>query len=360
MDESHLKQTPFYGAHVTLGGKLIDFGGWALPVQYASILEEHHAVRERAGLFDVSHMGELVVQGRDAAKFLHHVLTNDMLSFEPGRCRYAILCYPDGGAVDDVVVYKRSDEDFLVIVNAANTDKDFDWLLKNTAGFAVTLENQSPSWAQLALQGPQAQAILAPLCEGALPQKNYSFVQTRVMGVPAIVSRTGYTGEDGFEVYVSSEETGMFESLLAEGAPFGLIPCGLGARDTLRFEAGMPLYGHELSASITPREAGLDFAVKLNKEAFIGRDALLAPPKRKRIGLRLIDRGIARGGGEEVRVGDTVAGFTTSGAPSPMLGGNYAMALVDSAYTDAHKFTIVVRKPLAAEAVPLPFYTRKK
>jgi len=360
MDElEHLKKTPFYGTHAALGGKLIDFGGWALPVQYSSIIEEHKAVRAGAGLFDVSHMGEIAVTGRDAAKFLHHMLTNDMLFFQQGRCRYAVLCYPDGGAVDDVIVYKRGDGDFLVVVNAANTDKDFDWLRDSAAGFDAAIENQSAAWAQLALQGPRAQEILAPLAGGPLPEKNYSFAQLKVLGVPAIVSRTGYTGEDGFELYFPASETGLFDELLRAGAPYGLLPCGLGARDTLRFEAGMPLYGHELSASVTPIEAGLGFAVKLNKEEFIGREALLAPPARKRIGLRLLDRGVARGG-EEVRLGDTVAGVTTSGAPSPTLSGNYAMALVQSEYAAEPALTVFVRRPLAAENVPLPFYSRKK
>lgn len=356
-----LKQTPLYHAHVALGGKLIDFGGWALPVQYSSVLEEHRAVRERAGLFDVSHMGEILVTGKDAEAYLDHLLTNQISSMLPLRCRYSPMCYPDGGTVDDVIVYKFNEERYLVVVNASNTQKDFDWMLKNTAGFDVTLDNQSSAWAQIALQGPKANALLAPLCDGALPEKNYSFSELQVSGIPSIVSRTGYTGEDGLELYCAAKDgEELFNLLLKAGEPYGVLPCGLGARDTLRFEAGMPLYGHELSKDITPLEAGLSFAIKTDKKEFIGREALLKAPARRRIGLRLIDRGIARGG-EDVLINGKKVGVTTSGVPSPTLGASYAMALVDADAANETSFSIVVRsRPLQAEQVPLPFYKRAK
>lgn len=356
-----LHQTPLYQAHVALGGKLIDFGGWALPVQYSSVLEEHKAVRERAGLFDVSHMGEIFVTGRDAESYLDHLLTNSIASMQALRCRYSPMCYPDGGTVDDVIVYKFTSERYLVVVNASNTQKDFDWMRQNAEGFDVALDNQSAAFAQIALQGPRANEILAPLCDGPLPEKNYSFSELKVNGVPAIVSRTGYTGEDGLELYCAAKDgEGLFNFLLETGKAYGILPCGLGARDTLRFEAGMPLYGHELSKGITPREAGLGFAIKLEKGEFLGRKGLVEAPARVRIGLKLIDRGIARGG-EDVLVNGKKIGVTTSGVPSPTLGASYAMALVGADAADETAFSIVVRsRPLQAEQVSLPFYKRGK
>ncbi len=356
-----LHQTPLYQAHVALGGKLIDFGGWALPVQYSSVLEEHKAVRERAGLFDVSHMGEIFVTGRDAESYLDHLLTNSIASMQALRCRYSPMCYPDGGTVDDVIVYKFTSERYLVVVNASNTQKDFDWMRQNAEGFDVALDNQSAAFAQIALQGPRANEILAPLCDGPLPEKNYSFSELKVNGVPAIVSRTGYTGEDGLELYCAAKDgEGLFNFLLETGKAYGVLPCGLGARDTLRFEAGMPLYGHELSKDITPREAGLGFAIKLEKGEFLGRKGLVEAPARVRIGLKLIDRGIARGG-EDVLVNGKKVGVTTSGVPSPTLGASYAMALVDADAAAETAFSIVVRnRPLQAEQVSLPFYKRGK
>ncbi len=356
-----LKQTPLYQAHVALGGKLIDFGGWALPVQYSSVLEEHKAVRERAGLFDVSHMGEIFVTGRDAESYLDHLLTNSIASMLPLRCRYSPMCYPDGGTVDDVIVYKFSEERYLVVVNASNTQKDFEWMRQNAEWFDVALDNLSAAFAQIALQGPKANEILSPLCDGSLPDKNYSFSELHVCGVPAIVSRTGYTGEDGLELYCPAKNGEALWGLLLEaGKPYGALPCGLGARDTLRFEAGMPLYGHELGKDITPREAGLLFAIKLDKGEFIGREGLVEVPARVRIGLKLTDRGIARGG-EDVLVNGKKVGVTTSGVPSPTLGASYAMALVDAGAAAETAFFIVVRnRPLQAEQVSLPFYKRGK
>ncbi|HHT86601.1 MAG TPA: glycine cleavage system aminomethyltransferase GcvT [Clostridiales bacterium] len=356
-----LKKTPLYDTHVKLGGKMVDFGGWALPVQYSSILEEHKAVRERAGLFDVSHMGEIFVEGKDAFSFLQHMVTNDLTSMTENRCRYSPMCYENGGTVDDILVYKFSDTRYLLVVNASNTDKDYEWLVKNSAGFDVKLENQSASWAQLALQGPKFMEVLNKLnVEGEIPAKNYTFnPEIKLNSVPCLVSRTGYTGEDGVEIYCKAEYGERIHEMLMEaGKDIGMLPCGLGARDTLRFEASMPLYGHEITADITPKEAGLGFAIKLNKEEFIGKEALMEEPKRVRIGLKLIDKGIAREH-YDVYVGDKLVGFTTSGGIAPTVGGNLAMALVCTCVKDEQIFEIEVRnKRLKAEKVALPFYKR--
>lgn len=359
---AELKRTPLYETHIKYKGKMIDFGGWELPVQYSSILAEHKAVREQAGLFDVSHMGEIDLTGADAYKFLQHVLTNDVTTMTPGRCRYSPVCYPDGGTVDDILVSKFDDEHYLLIVNASNTDKDYEWFLKNAEGFDVKLENQSPAWAQLALQGPRAMEILANAKAVGIPEKYYTFIKdSSISGIPCIIARTGYTGEDGVEVYCATADASkMYETLMDAGKELGLVPCGLGARDTLRFEASMPLYGHEITKDITPVECGLSFAIKLDKAEFIGREALCAPKTRARIGLKLVDRGIAREH-SDVYLGDKLVGFTTSGGVAPTLGGNYAMALVDIEAAEQKELFIDVRgKKLLAEIVPMPFYKRAK
>ena len=357
-----LKKTPLYDVHIALGGKMVDFGGWALPVQYSSILEEHKAVRERCGLFDVSHMGELWVSGEGAFPYLQYMLTNDITTMTPGRCRYSMVCYEDGGTVDDVLVYKYSDTDYLVVVNASNTEKDFEWFAAHAIP-TVQVENKSAEYAQLALQGPKFMQVLeAAGVDGAIPEKNYTFVQeTKVAGIPCIVSRTGYTGEDGVELYCAAKDgPALHAALMEAGKCVNMLPCGLGARDTLRFEASMPLYGHEMDANVTPMETGISFAVKLNKEDFIGKEALLAPAKRIRIGLKLIDRGIAREHAD-VYLGEERVGHVTSGSPAPTLGGNYAMALVDLEDSEAPVYEIEVRgRRLKAEKTAMPFYKRAK
>ncbi len=356
-----LKKTPLYDVHIALGGKMVDFGGWALPVQYSSILEEHKAVRERAGLFDVSHMGELFVSGENAFPYLQRMLTNDITTMTPGRCRYSMVCYEDGGTVDDVLVYKYSDTEYLIVVNASNTDKDYEWFASHAAE-GVKVENRSAEYAQLALQGPKFMEVLeAAGVEGEIPAKNYTFVpEARVAGIPCILSRTGYTGEDGVELYCAAKDgPALHAALMEAGKCVNMLPCALGARDTLRFEASMPLYGHEMDATVTPMETGISFAVKLNKESFIGREALLEPAKRVRIGLRLTDRGIAREHAD-VYAGEKKVGHVTSGSPAPTLGGNYAMALVDIGESGHEVYEIDVRgRRLKAEKVPMPFYKRK-
>ncbi|MCE5235691.1 MAG: glycine cleavage system aminomethyltransferase GcvT [Clostridiaceae bacterium] len=358
-----LKKTPLYDAHVALNAKMVDFGGWALPVQYSSILEEHRAVRENCGLFDVSHMGELFVRGKDSFSFLQHMLTNDLTGLLPGRCRYSMVCHENGGVVDDILVYMFSEEFYLLVVNAGNTEKDFNWFASHAKG-DVTVTNESAAYAQLALQGPRFLEVLeaAGVKEG-IPEKNYAFAENLdVGGVNCLVSRTGYTGEDGVELYCKPEHALKLHALLLEaGKPAGLLPCGLGARDTLRFEAAMPLYGHEMDETVTPLETNIAFCVKLSKPEFIGKDAIVNnPPRRMRIGLKLVDKGIAREHAD-VYVGEKKVGHVTSGSPAPSLGGNYAMALVDIDESDCDEFLISVRdKKLLAERVVLPFYKRQK
>ena len=358
----NLKKTPLYETHIALGGRMVDFGGWALPVQYSSIVEEHKAVRERVGLFDVSHMGEVMVEGKDAFEFIQRLVTNDITSMTPGRVRYSPVCYEDGGTVDDILVYKIEDDRYLLVINAGNTDKDYEWFAAHAFG-DVRLENQSKGWAQLALQGPLFNEVLtAAGVEGTLPTKNYTFAESiRVAGVDCLVSVTGYTGEDGVELYCKAEDGArLHASLMAAGKEYGILPCGLGARDTLRFEAGMPLYGHELERDITPVEAGLGFAIKLKKENFIGLEALKAPKKRTRIGLRLVDKGIMREHAEVWADGRQI-GHVTSGMPVPTLTGSYAMALIDVEYENCAEFTVVIRgRQLKAEQVAIPFYKKSK
>ncbi len=358
-----LKRTPLYSEHVALGGKIVEFGGWELPVQYTSIIEEHKAVRERCGLFDVSHMGEVLVRGEKAFDWLQNMVTNDIAGMTPGRCRYSMVCYENGGTVDDILIYMRGENDYYIVVNAANTDKDFDWF-KSHETQGVKVDNVSGMIGQLALQGPLFMDVLTALGLSAddVPAKNYTFKESvMVGGVDCMVSRTGYTGEDGVELYCAAgDAVKLHRALMEAGKAVNMLPCGLGARDTLRFEASMPLYGHEMNAEITPVETGISFAVKPAKGEFIGREALLKAPEHLRIGLKLIDKGIAREH-TDVYLDGRKVGHVTSGSPCPTLGGNYAMALVENAASEGEIFEIEVRgKRLKAEKVALPFYKRSK
>ncbi len=352
-------KTPLYDKHLEAGGKMVPFAGFLLPVQYQDgILSEHTAVRTSAGMFDVSHMGEFLLEGAGAEQALNRLLTNDFAGMQTGTARYSPMCNAQGGTVDDLIVY-RQDGKYMIVVNAANRAKDFDWMSANL-GSGAKLFDVSDDIALLAVQGPQAKAAMqAVLTDGGLPEKYYSFTHDcGVAGVSCLVSRTGYTGEDGFEIYAPPAQAGaIWDALLMGGKAFGLVPCGLGARDTLRLEAGMPLYGHELSDSITPSEAGLGFFIKRDKPDFIGRDALMEPRRRKRIGLVLTDRGIAREGAK-VFLNDQEIGFVTSGTSSPTLKQSIAMALVDAG-VDAPAVDVEVRgKMLHADVVRLPFYKR--
>jgi len=357
-------KTPLYDKHLEAGGKIVPFAGYLLPVQYPSgVIAEHMAVREKCGLFDVSHMGEVLFEGPDALKNVNRLITNDYTKMDVGRVRYGILCYENGGCVDDLLVYKMADDKYYVVVNAGNRVKDVAWIKDHLEG-DVKFTDISDSIAQLALQGPLAPQILAPLMSTPLPEKYYSFVSgVTVAGVPdAIVSRTGYTGSEGYEIYVKAENgPKLWDALLAAGKDVGLIPCGLGARDTLRLEASMPLYGHEMNETITPFEAGLGMGVKMTKPDFIGRAALEAAgePKRERIGLKVTGRGIVREH-QDVYLGDKLIGHTTSGTHCPYLGGAYAMALVEKGLVPVGTAVEVdVRgRRITAEAVPMPFYKK--
>ena len=358
------KKTPLYDVHAASGGKMVEFGGYCLPVQYETgVIHEHMAVRTACGLFDVSHMGEIIVEGEGAVAYLNHLLTNDYTVMCPGQARYSPMCQEDGGTVDDLIVYKIRDDSYFVVVNASNKDKDFAWMKAHETG-AMEVTDVSGQYAQIALQGPKAEAIIRRLTN-VIPEKYYTALfDSQVGGIPCILSRTGYTGEDGFEMYLAPEKAAEMWSLLLEtGKEDGLIPCGLGARDTLRLEASMPLYGHELSDTITPLEAGLTSFVKLDKPEFIGREALLshAAPERYRVGLKVTGRGIVREH-QEVFLDGRKVGMTTSGTHCPFLGGAYAMALVSSDIPAlGAKVEVDVRgRRVEAETVALPFYKRPR
>jgi aminomethyltransferase len=313
---------------------MVPFAGWEMPVQYAGILEEHRVTRAAAGLFDVSHMGEATVRGPAAAAFVDHVATNRMADLAPGRARYALLCVPDGGVVDDIIVYRKAADDFFICLNAGNTPGDVAWLKQQAAGFDCVVEDVSAQYAQLALQGPQAVEIASRLSPGdnLKEMARFSFGDRVVAGLPVVASRTGYTGEDGFEFYVApGAAVALAEALLKAGAELGARPCGLGARDSLRLEAGLPLYGHEISREISPLQAGLGWAVKLDKPDFIGRAALAAEaaakPARRVVFFTLDDRRIARAGAVVLAGGEPV-GTVLSGTLSPLLNRPIGSALV--------------------------------
>ena len=360
------QKTPLYSLHLKLGGKMVPFAGYLLPVQYATgVIAEHNAVRTTCGLFDVSHMGEILFSGPDALNALQELLCNDMSGMEIGRVRYSPICNEQGGVVDDLVCCRMDEDSYLLVVNAANKDKDYAWFKEHAKG-NVSIEDLSAQYAQLALQGPKAKNILSKLTDAQLlPVKYYTFVDgLNVAGIDCLVSRTGYTGELGYELYCDPQKVlQLAEALLEAGKEFGLIPCGLGARDTLRLEAGMPLYGHEMSDDITPYEAGLGLFVKMEKPHFIGKEALRTknPPTRIRIGLELMDRGIAREHSDVYKDGIMI-GETTSGTMAPYLGKAIAMAMVKKEYAIiGDVFDIDVRgKKLKAKVVELPFYKRAK
>lgn len=360
--------TPLADRHEALGAKMVEFGGWLMPLQYSGIFDEHRAVRSRAGIFDLSHMGELYVEGADAAAALGFALTTDPSSLAIGRAHYSMICLPEGGILDDLIVYRLAPERFMVVANAANAGAVSDALAERLSGFSVVLDDGSLATALVAIQGPLAARILAPLTDLALDELHYYAVaEATIAGVPALVGRTGYTGEDGFEIFVDVAAAGrIWDALMDAGAPDGLVPVGLGARDTLRLEAGMPLYGNELGRDTTPYEAGLGRVVKLDKAGdFVGREALTransAGPRRKLVGLIVRGRGIARHG-YELFADERRTGSVTSGTQSPTLSQPIAMAYVTP--SDSEPGTILnvgVRdQRVPAEVVPLPFYRRAK
>ncbi|MDP4125889.1 MAG: glycine cleavage system aminomethyltransferase GcvT [Bacillota bacterium] len=362
---TELKRTPLYEEHLGAKAKLIDFGGWEMPVQYAGVIDEHHAVRTKAGLFDVSHMGEIDVNGKEALAFLQMLITNDVSNLVDGRILYSPMCYPNGGIVDDLLVYRYGPEHYFIVVNASNSDKDYAWMVEQAKEFEVSVENLSEQYAQLALQGPLAEIILQRITNINLAQiRYYAFAHGEVDGVSCLISRTGYTGEDGFEIYVSPQfARQLWQKILEIGTPEGIQPIGLGARDTLRFEARLPLYGNELGPEISPLEAGLGIFVKLDKIAFIGKDALLTQKEqgipRKLVGLEMIGRGIARSHYPLQKDGEEI-GFVTSGSFSPTLNKNIALGLIrsDLAVQEAVLDVMIRGKAVQAKIVPSLFYKR--
>jgi aminomethyltransferase len=341
-----LKRTPLRDFHAAHGGRLVDFAGWEMPVQYRSILEEHKAVRRTAGLFDVSHMGEVDVRGPEAGKFLNYLVTNDVAKLFPGRVLYSPMCYPVGGVVDDLLVYMRGMDDYFLCINAGNIDKDLDWIQEEAAKFSVTIADRSADYALLAVQGPRSAEIVQSLTGAKLGLlKYYHFTEATVAGVHCIVSRTGYTGEDGFELYhATGDAETLAKALLAAGTPHGLELAGLGARDSLRLEAGYPLYGHELTAEISPLTAGLGWTVKLDKGNFIGHDALKAEKQKgsakKVVFFKTGDRRIVRAETPVLGPDGAVVGRVLSGTLSPILNEAIGSALVP---------TSVANQPLAVD-----------
>ncbi len=361
-----LRLTPLNDRHVALGAKLIEFGGWLMPLQYKGILEEHRAVRERAGLFDLSHMGELFIEGPEAGDALAYALVSDPRTLKEGRAHYSMICTADGGIIDDLIVYRMDQGRFLVVANASNAPAVSDALAERLTKFKAVLDDRSLAMALVAVQGPRSVEIVRSLTDVDLDAlRYYAIAEDTVAGIRSLVARTGYTGEDGFEVFVEGDRAGeLWDALTEAGAAYGMVPVGLGARDTLRLEAGMPLYGNELDLETNPFDAGQGRIVKLEKPGdFVGRAALEKAARdgssRHLVGLAMQGRGIARHG-YPVHSGDRQTGVVTSGTHSPALGRAIAMAYV--APGDAEPGTIVdveIRdQRVAAEVVALPFYRR--
>jgi aminomethyltransferase len=364
---SELKRTPLRDFHAAHGGRLVDFAGWEMPVQYRSILEEHKAVRRAAGLFDVSHMGEVDVRGPEAGRFLNYLVANDVAKLFPGRVLYTPMCYPNGGVVDDLLVYQRGPEDYFLCINAGNIDKDLAWIREQAAKFNVTVTDRSDDYALLAVQGPRAAEIVQSLTGAKLGLlKYYHFAEGTVAGVHCLISRTGYTGEDGFELYhAAGDASRLAQALLEAGTAHGLELAGLGARDSLRLEAGYPLYGHEITADISPLTAGLGWTVKLDKGAdFIGRAALLAEKQtgaaRKVIFFKTGDRRIVRAETAVSNAEGTVVGRVVSGTLSPLLNESIGSAIIDSAAVN-QPLTVDIRgTKLVLQLTKPPFVELKK
>ena len=364
-----LRRTALAERHEALGARMVPFAGWWMPVKYSGILNEHRAVRTAAGLFDLGHMGQVDVSGPDAAAFLQGVTTNDVARLEPGEAQYSLLTNPTGGVIDDIIVYRRPGGDgYMVVVNASNAEKDVRWLLDRlaAAGLNARVEDISAATGMIAIQGPKAVAVLQRLTPVDLsPLAGFHWSEAVVASVPAMVARTGYTGEDGFELYAGNDRIGeIWDALLAAGQADGLVPVGLGARDTLRLEARMPLYGNELSDEIGPLEAGLGWAVKLEKGDFVGRDAIAemkeTGPPRRTVGFELVERSGAPRSHYPVQVKGREVGFVTSGAFSPTLNKNIGLALVERAVAGVGRpLDVVIRdRPVPAVQVKTPFYRR--
>jgi aminomethyltransferase len=361
-----LRTTPLNSVHRSLGAKMVDFGGWEMPVQYSGIMDEHNAVRNAVGIFDVSHMGEIEIRGPEAAKLADFVTTNHAAKLKIGQAHYSGLLYPHGGFVDDILVHKVADDHFFLCVNAANQEKDYEQILAHDR-FETQVEFASGRYAQIAIQGPKARATLQKMTPVDLSGiKYYWFTDGEVSGVPARIAHTGYTGEDGFEIYVPpAEAERLWNEAISAGTEFGIKPCGLGARNTLRLEAKMALYGHEIDASISPLEADLAWIVKFDKGDFVGRDALLKQKQngltRTLVGFEMCGRGIGRDG-YEVYLDGAPAGWVTSGSPSPTLCKNIGLCYLPIGQAQIGKtIQIMIRnQPVDAITVETPFYKRAK
>jgi len=364
-------RTPLYEEHIAAGGRMVSFAGYEMPVQYTGLKEEHLAVRTAAGLFDVSHMGEIFIRGPRALDFVQMISCNDHSKMTIGRAQYTGLMYPEGTFVDDMLVHKMASDEVLLVVNAANRTKDFAYIAALAAADdGVEAVDESDQWAQLAIQGPRAKEILQPLCPTDLGEiKFYRFAWGEVAGTRALIAHTGYTGEDGFELYVDpAAAPALWQAVVAAGQPAGMLCAGLGARDTLRLEAGMHLYGNDIDRTTTPLEAGLDWIVKLDKGDFIGRDVLERQAEegvdRRLVGFEMVDRGIARHGYEVLLAeGDAeAAGHVTSGTMAPFLERAVGMAYVpaEAAVIGAELLVVIRGRKTRARIVELPFYSRKK
>src|SRR5215472_7391873 len=366
MSEAPLRKTPLNTVHRALGAKMVDFGGWDMPVQYSGIIDEHNAVRNSVGLFDVSHMGEIEIRGPEAAKLVDFVSTNNAAKLKHGQAHYSGLLYEHGGFVDDILVHKVADDDFFLCVNASNQDKDFEHIRSHNP-FDAKVEFAGDRYSQLAIQGPNARATLQKLTPVDLSAiRYYWFTDGEVCGTPARIAHTGYTGEDGYEIYIPpAEAERIWNEVRKAGAEFGIKPCGLGARNTLRLESKMALYGHEIDASISPLEADLAWIVKFDKPEFMGREALAKQKEsgvtRKLVGFEMRGRGIGRDG-YEVLLDGAPAGWVTSGGPSPTLGKNIGLCYLPAAHAEPGRtIQIMIRnQPVDAVTVQTPFYKRAK
>jgi len=367
MEEQTLLLTPLHSEHLKLKARMIPFDGFDMPVQYTSIIEEHFAVRERVGIFDVSHMGEIELRGKDALPFADYLVTNSIMKMKDGDIKYSPLCYPYGGQVDDLFVYKVKDDFVLLVVNASPnySVKDFDWIIKNKGDFEVEISNKSRDYGEVAVQGPDAVKLLEPLVKGEFSLKElkrFKFTIGELFGKRILISRTGYTGEDGFEIYTFKSEdiVDIWQGIINEGEKYGLKPCGLGARDTTRFEVCYWLYGNDIDETVNPLESGQGLTVKFDKGTFIGKDALLKIKEkgisRKLVGLYIPQGGIPRNK-MEVRKDGKKIGYITSGNYCPSLKKVYAMAILDLPYAEkGSKVDIIIRnKEVEAEVVDMPF-----
>ena len=358
MEQQTNKRTCLYDKHVALGALISPFGGFDMPIQYTNIIDEHQTVRQACGVFDVSHMGEVLVSGADACRYVNHIFTNDVTTIADGQILYGMMCYEDGGVVDDLLVYKEAADCYFLVINASNIDKDWAWIQQQSQGYDVSLENLSDSYGELAVQGPQAEAVMEDVL--GIPCKELTFYTFKHVG-DVLVSRTGYTGEDGFEIYASADYVNRcWDDLMVSGR---CKPCGLGCRDTLRFEVGLPLYGDELSEEITPIMAGLGMFVKLDKAEFIGREALARQkadgPARKLVGIELADKAIPRHGYAVLKAGEAI-GEVTTGYHSISVDKSVCMALIDARYAklDTEVQVQIRKKVFPGKVVKKQFYNK--